>query len=93
MILLKSFLAFTTSICLYGLFFTSCQNKSVLNNDRVFTLYNIDLESDIPFSDPVAREIKKQTGVSLEIHHPKSLSLQAQKLFLSQEIKDEDPFS
>ena len=89
MMLLKTFLAFTTSICLCGLFFTSCQNKSVLNNDRVFTLYNIDLESDIPFTDPVAREIKKQTGVSLEIHHPKSLSLQAQKLFLSQEITDD----
>ena len=74
----------------------SCKQEAILppprminKEEKVFSFYNIDLEDDYSFQDPVAREITRQTGVKLLIHHPKSLSLQAQKLVLSEGISDD----
>ncbi len=72
---------FFCGIFLTGIFFTGCEKSRWFNFEFdkepvTFTLYNVDTTQDMLFNDPVAKEITRRTGVTLEVKHPRSTTNQ-----------------
>ncbi len=55
------------------IFCTACSNKSKYDYNKIktFTLYSSDLSEPCGFNDPIAKEITKRTGVTLNFLYPK----------------------
>ena len=55
------------------IFCTACSNKSKYDYNKIktFTLYSSDLSEPNGFNDPIAKEITKRTGVTLNFLYPK----------------------
>lgn len=65
---------------------TGCAKKNTeQTSDGNITLsfFTSDANEDMPFTDPVALEIQKQTGVSLEVQHPVAGDAQAIPLMMA----------
>ncbi len=76
------------ALTLISSFFFSC-NKSrwfdfEFDKEPItFTFYNIDTTQDMIFNDPVAREITRRTGVTLDVKHPRSTANQDVALMIT----------
>lgn len=59
-----------------------CKENTEQTSDGNITLsfFTSDANEDMPFTDPVALEIQKQTGVFLEVQHPVAGDAQAIRL-------------
>ena len=53
-----------------SLFMSGCVKKPDFGDAVVLTMFTSDLNEDIYFTDPVAKEITRRTGVALELEHP-----------------------
>jgi putative aldouronate transport system substrate-binding protein len=66
---------------------TGCSTKKEKQiNDKgpiTFTFFTSDAVEDMPFTDPVAQEIAKRTGVTLEVDHPVAGDTQAVPLMMA----------
>ena len=67
---------------------TGCAKKeteqtSSANKPITFTFFTNDATEDMPFTDPVAQEITKHTGVTLEVDHPVAGDTQTIPLMLA----------
>lgn len=62
-----------------------CSKKAEISSDNsiTFTFFTADSTEDMPFTDPVALEIKKRTGVTLQVEHPVAGDAQAIPLMLA----------
>ncbi len=64
----------------------SCGGKKsaeTSNGEITFSFFTSDATEDMPFTDPIALEIKKRTGVTLEIDHPVAGDAQAIPLMMA----------
>lgn len=76
---MKTFLA--AALCALPLFFISCgkqvqENELSEFNPVTFTFYSADMDGYTLFNDPVAKEITRKTGVTLELVPPKASNMQ-----------------
>lgn len=74
-------LAVVTAVCL-----SSCGGKKESQpsaGDITFTFFTSDSNEDMPFTDPVAQEITKRTGVTLAVEHPVAGDAQAIPLMMA----------
>jgi len=85
----KKVLVFSAAVLLLVLL-TVCKGKEgaeapALNNKKpvTFTFYNVDISEDMPFTDPVAKKITEQTGVTLLVDHPLGGDQQAIPLMIA----------
>lgn len=70
---MKLLIKITTALLGISVFFGGCsrrRNTEVSGKPITFTLFTADANEDMPFTDPVALEIQKRTGVTLQIEHP-----------------------
>ncbi len=70
------------------LVFAGCGKKEAKQAESstgpvTFTFFSADATEDMPFTDPVAQEIQKITGVSLQVDHPVAGDAQAIPLMMA----------
>lgn len=79
------FKTLTAALCAC-MIFTGCskREKAVPSDGPVtLTFFTSDSNEDMPFTDPVALEIQKRTGVTLQVEHPVAGDAQAVPLMLA----------
>lgn len=80
--------AVLTCIFLGGLSLSSCTKTEWYDYEEemgpiTFTFYNVDTKQDMLFNDPIAKEITKRTGVTLDVKHPRATSNQDVPLMIT----------
>ncbi len=78
---IQTLMLFTSLFC----FFACSKNKEAKTSDGDITLtfFTSDATEDMPFTDPVAQEIQKITGVTLSVEHPVAGDAQAIPLMMA----------
>jgi putative aldouronate transport system substrate-binding protein len=75
----------TASLCICSIFTGCLKSRKPATSDSpvTFTFFSSDATEDMPFTDPVALEIRKRTGVTLQIEHPVAGDTQSITLMLA----------